>query len=50
MGSLPGKRCPVDVYDLNPGRMAEICGSDNEVLKRISFTYVQRVNIKPRIE
>ena len=48
IGSIGGQ-AKVDMYILNPSREVEICGMDNEVMKKISFTYDKGM-IKPCVE
>jgi len=50
IGSIPGLRGKVDLYTLNPGSAVEICLKNNQVLRKVSFTYVRGSNIIPRIE
>jgi hypothetical protein len=42
-GTGPGSKGTVDVYTLNPGRVAEIVAKDEQLLKRISFIYTGRM-------
>ncbi|KAF8511379.1 hypothetical protein JB92DRAFT_2934845 [Gautieria morchelliformis] len=46
LGSLPECKVPADLYTLNPYRTVEIT-KGNQMLKRISFTYINRSTIKP---
>jgi hypothetical protein len=52
MGTVPGVRCTVDLYTLNPGSVVEICQNDETVLNTISFIYSGRgySHAKPCIE
>ena len=44
-----GGQAKVDIYILNPSSKVEICGMDNEVMKKIFFTYDKGM-IKPCVK
>ena len=47
MNSLPGRRGAVDMYTLTYGFTYEICGPDQQRLKRFSFIYKDTKTLEP---
>ena len=47
MGSLQGRRGPIDLYTLTPGFEYEIRNARQQRLKGISFIYMNRVTLEP---